>query len=194
MKYQFTASHLAFAALASSQAASAQEACVAPEDLSDTITYAVPILYEAMKTPCGTEFAANPFMSVEGEAFVERFRVQQDAAWPGTLRLLRVFMTQQSGEGEQDQMIEMVASLPDEALRPIVDMIVAQMVNERLASEIQPTTCADVAEVMELLAPLPPENISNLATFIARQAELDEPSICGGTVTFEGELGEINGQ
>jgi hypothetical protein len=177
MKTKILSAALAATALTSAQGAAAQQACVQAEDLSDTITYAMPAVYGAVQVPCSAIFAENEFMTNDAGAFVDQFRAMGDAAWPGTLRLLKVFMT--SGENAGDGMAEAVAQMPDDALRPLVDVILTQMVEERLTKDMKVSTCSDIAEAMELIAPLPPENIAGLAAFLARQADLKNPQICG---------------
>ena len=177
MKTRIASTTLALTALVSAQGASAQEACVSADDLADTVTYAMPMLYNSVQGPCSQVFSKSPFMTNEADAFIDRFRDKKEESWPGTLRLLKVFMAAESGE--DNSMGEALAQMPDEALRPLVDVIIGQMLNERIAQEIKMSTCSDVAEAMELIAPLPPENISALVSFIARQTDLKNPSICG---------------
>ncbi|WP_298333598.1 hypothetical protein [uncultured Erythrobacter sp.] len=181
MKTRIGTAALAFAALASSQGAMAQQACVEPSDLGDTITYAMPMLYETVEGPCSTVFAENSFMTNEADAFIDEFRGQQDAAWPGTLRLLQVFMAADATKegGLDNGMAQAISQLPPETLRPLVDVIIGQMIMDQLAADIKVSTCGDIAEAMELIAPLPPENISGLAVFIAERVDIDEPAICG---------------
>lgn len=180
MKTRVFAAALAASSLLSAQGVAAQQACVESDDLADAVTYATPMLYDSMQTPCSTVFAENRFMSTEADAFVDQFRQRQDAAWPGALRLLKVFMTRDAAkEGGEDPMLAALEQMPPEALRPLVDVIIGQMVTDEFAKDIKGNTCSDIAEAMELLAPLPPENIALLTAFIARQADLDQPSICG---------------
>ena len=68
---------------------------------------------------------------------------------------------------------------------PLVDIFVGQMIKDDLAKEIKPETCGDIAEVMELVAPLPPENIGGLAGFLARVAGLENPPVCGAAPANE---------
>lgn len=180
MKISTMGPALALAALVSAQGAQAQQACVAPQDLSDTVTYALPILYDSLQSPCQQQFAASSFMQAQGPAFIDRFRARQDAAWPGTMRLLKTFMTRSTdGKDAADaEMMALITSLPEESLRPFVDGIVGQMINEKVASDIKPQTCSDIAEAMELIEPLPAENVGGLVTFIARQADIKDPQIC----------------
>lgn len=183
MKTRIASAALALTALASGQALAAQQACVEAEDLGDTVTYAMPMLYEAVEAPCSAIFAESAFMTNEAGAFLDQFRERQDAAWPGTLRLLKVFMTSQGEKDGDDGMAAAIAMMPEDSLRPLVDVIIGQMVSERIAKEIKVSTCSDIAEAMELIAPLPPENISGLTVFLAKQAKLDDPKICGVTTS-----------
>ena len=182
MKTKILSTALAFTALASAQAASAQQQlCVESADLSDAVTYAMPMLYDAVQTLCTNEFAASEFMMTEADGFIAQFDDLQDASWPGTLRLIKVFMAADAakeGKGE-DPMMAAFEQMPPEALRPLVDVFVGQMITNDLAKDLKPSTCGDIAEAMELVAPLPPENIGGLAGFIARVAGIDDPAICG---------------
>jgi len=181
MKTKIVSTALAFTALASAQAAAAQQACVESADVSDTVTYAMPMLYDAVQGPCSAEFAASEFMTNDADAFVAQFASLQDASWPGTLRLLKVFMAADSAEKGKGEVPMMAAfeQMPPEALRPLVDAFVGQMITNDLAKDLEPSTCGDIAEAMELVAPLPPENIGGLASFLARVTGLDNPAVCG---------------
>ena len=172
---------LAGAALFSAQAAQAQQACIAPEDLNDGLTYAIPMIYEAAMATCADQYSANGFMKSEGPAFADGFRTLQDDAWPGALRLIKVFAASGTDDGEDDPMGAIINSVPAEVLRPFVDAMVLEMV----AAEIKPDSCGKIERGAELIAPLPPENVSGLLTFIAEQAKLDDPSICGVEVAAE---------
>ncbi len=164
---------LALAALVSAQAAQAQSAnCIEPDDLTDLITYAMPIAYDATMDTCADAYANDGFMRTGGVDMIERFRVRQDSAWPGAFRALSVFANQ---EGDGDAMTGMLAVLPEEQLRPFVDGIAQQMIG----SEIKPEVCGDIEQGLELVAPLPVENISGLFTFVAERAGVDNPSVCG---------------
>ncbi|MEL6529359.1 MAG: hypothetical protein AAFQ27_05320 [Pseudomonadota bacterium] len=165
---------LAAAALTSSQTAHAQSACVAPDDLNDAIVYAMPLAYDAARTSCAGEFADNGFMATGGADFVDGFRQKQDAAWPGAFRLLQVFMAKSEGGNSDDQMLGLISSLPESSLRPFVDAIVTQKIGE----EIKPDTCGKIERAMELMSPLPVENVSGLITFIAEQSDLKNPELC----------------
>lgn len=168
---------LALAALTTAQAASAQaQACVAPADLGDTVIYAMPIAFDAARTTCGTRLDSNGFMARKGETFIGQFRARQNTAWPGAFRLIKTFMA--SGEGDAasgKEMNDMIAALPEASLRPFVDGLVGQMI----AEQIKPDSCGKIERGLELLSPLPTENVGGLFAFIAEFADIKNPPICG---------------
>ncbi|MEO0590837.1 MAG: hypothetical protein AAFZ11_09785 [Pseudomonadota bacterium] len=189
MKRTLLASALAFTALGSAQAAQAQQACVAPEDAADAVVYVMPAAYDATLNSCKSEFNEETFLtSAEGSNFIEQFRTQQDERWAGTFRFLKVFIEAQS-DGDEG-MSEMIAAMPEESLRPFVDGILGQMIGEQIKTD----TCGTIDRGVELLSPLPVENVGGLVAFILELVELDNPPICGldGTIQVipEGPLSE----
>ncbi|MFN3988801.1 MAG: hypothetical protein ACK4IS_00935 [Erythrobacter sp.] len=167
---------LALAALAQASAAQAQQACVPPADLGDTIIYTLPIAYDAARTSCAKEFARDGFVARSGEKFIAGFRARQNAAWPGAMRTLQAFLAgqQNGGKGSDLDMAALVKSLPPEALRPLVDGLMGQMI----ADEIKPETCGKIERGLELMSPLPVDNVAGLMGFMLELADLKEPSIC----------------
>ncbi|MCL9982069.1 MAG: hypothetical protein NBV60_02815 [Erythrobacter sp.] len=179
MTKRIIAPALALAALATATTTTAQaqqQACVNAADLGDAVLYAMPIAYDAVGTSCARQLKADGFMARDGAGFVERFRAKQDAAWPGAFRLIKTFMAQEGGEaGSSDaDMTAMIAALPEESLRPFVDGLVGQMI----AEEIKPDSCGKIERGMELLAPLPADNLAGLFAFVAELADLKSPAVC----------------
>lgn len=169
---------IALVALATASTAQAQQqACIAAADLGDSVLYAMPIAYDAVSTSCAKQLKRDGFMATGGDAFIEKFRAKQDSAWPGAFRLLKSLMAKEAaGEaGSGADMTAMIAALPEESLRPFVDGIVGQ----KLAEEIKPDSCGKIERGMELLSPLPVENVAGLMAFIFEIAEVKEPAICG---------------
>lgn len=177
---RLTAMLIGMTALTHAQVAQAQEACVAPADLNDTVIYAMPLAYDAARTACNGEFSPDGFISTDGEAFIDGFRLKQDDAWPGAFRLLQVFMNAKSGDENAPEIGGLISSLPEESLRPFVDGIITQMI----IPKIKPDTCGKIEEALELVAPLPVENVSGLVTFIAEQTDLKNPKLCTATDTY----------
>jgi hypothetical protein len=177
---RIASSLIAGAALLGAQAAQAQTACVEPADLDDTIRYAMPTLYEAAMASCGDQYSPTGFMKTQGPAFADGFRALQSEAWPGTLRVIQLFAARGGEAGdaanpqEAEQMAALIAALPEDALRPFLDAMVLELVS----GEIKPESCASIERGIELIAPLPPRNVSGLVAFIAEQAKVDNPPIC----------------
>lgn len=177
MTRPFIAPALALAALASTTAAQAQQAaCVAPADLADAAVYAMPLAYDAARTACANRLARDGFIAKQGEAYIAKFRAGQDKAWPGAFRFLKVYMNSQSGtEGAADaDMQAMIAAMPEEALRPFVDALVGQMI----AEEIKGDSCGKIERGMELLSPLPSENVGGLVALLFDVADMKNPPLC----------------
>jgi hypothetical protein len=171
---------LALAALATAQTAQAQEqTCVAAADLGDAVVYAMPIAFDAAQNACANRLSRDGFMATGGQTFIANFRAGQDKAWPGAFRLLKTFMANDDASGEDDNINAMIGALPEDALRPFVDGLVGQMI----AKEIKGDSCTKIERGLELISPLPTENVGGLFAFIADIADLKNPPICGSVQT-----------
>jgi len=168
---------LALAALASATAAQAQQkACIPPADMTDAIIYAMPLAYDAAQTACANRFAADGFMAREGDTWVATYRDGQNKAWPGALRVLKTFMADDATAKEGgDDMTAIITALPEDALRPFVDAMVGQMI----AKEIKPDSCGTIERAVELLSPLPGENIGGLVAFFLEMDSKNKQPLCG---------------
>lgn len=168
---------LALTALASATAAQAQQQpCVNPADLSDAVVYVMPVAFDAAKTVCGASLAKGGFMAREGDAYIAQFRDGQAKAWPGAFRFLKTFMEQGgagTAAGDAD-MAAMLSAMPADALRPFVDALVGQMI----AGEIKSDSCGKIERGLELLSPLPRENMGGLAAFVVELSGVKNPSVC----------------
>ena len=176
MKRAFILAPIATLALVSAQTAAAQQSCVAAKDLTDTITYAMPLAYDATRTACDARLRSDGFLKTGGVTFVNRFRAKQDTAWPGARRVLTQFAMGGAGneEASDPAMIDAMTKMPDDALRPFVDALASQ----KLSEEIKPETCSKIERVMALISPLPVENVSGLATLLFELTGVENPSIC----------------
>lgn len=184
---------LALAALLGSQAAQAQQqACVKPADLSDAVVYAMPIAFDATRTACANRLPRSGFIATRGEAYIAKFRAGQDRAWPGALRLLKTNMAEPENAAADGGMDvgAMLSDMPPEALRPFVDALVGQLI----AEEIKGDSCGKIERGLELVSPLPVENVGGLVAFLAELTDLKNPPICGtATATAAAKTGQAAG-
>lgn len=179
MRVTHFSSCVALAALISGHCSHAQEVCIAPEDAADAVTYLMPTAYESTLRKCQNQFSTDSFlMSDSGRNFADQFRALQEDSWPGPYRFIQVFIAQES-DGDQG-VANIVESLKPDELRPIVDVLFGQIISE----EIKDDTCDKIDEAVELLSPLPAQNVGGLVAFILEQVEIKDPPICGadGTV------------
>jgi hypothetical protein len=155
------------------QAAFAQQ-CIAPEDLTDTGIYAVPVMVEGFAATCTPYLEPDGFFAQRGAEFVAPYTAMQSESWPGTLRVFMNFATRGGEDAAASERSAMFRSLPPETLRPLVDAFLAQKIGE----EIKPGDCAKIERAMELLAPLPPENFGGLLTFVLDVSKVRDPQVC----------------
>lgn len=184
MTTRFAAPALALAALTTSQAATAQQACVAPADLSDAVVYAMPLAFDAARNACANRLSRDGFMATRGDDYIAPFRAGQDKAWSGAFRFLKIFMAKDSAgqSASGADMGAIIGSMPEEALRPFVDALVGQMI----AAEIKGDSCTQIERGLELLSPLPRENMGGLVAFIAELTDMKDPPVCGAATATTG--------
>ncbi|MFM7348789.1 MAG: hypothetical protein ACKO01_04800 [Erythrobacter sp.] len=168
----------ALAALASAQAAQAQQqACVAAGDLADAVTYALPLAYDGVRTTCTNRLTRKGFIATRGDAYMDQFRSRQNKAWPGAFRVLKTFMAGEdegkAGTGGSD-ITELIAGMPDTAVRPFVDSLIGQMV----AEEIKPADCGKIERGLEVLSPMPADDLGPLVGFLFEVSGMKNPEIC----------------
>ncbi|WP_379921332.1 hypothetical protein [Erythrobacter sp. R86502] len=169
---------LAFGSLATSQAALAQDqACVAPTDLSDAVVYAMPIAFDAARSACAKQLDPEGFVAAQGDSYIAQFRENQDQVWPGAFRMLQTFMSNDEPEGDETQMDmgALIDAMPPETLRPFVDALVGQMI----AAEIKSDSCGQIERGLELISPMPAQNIGGLVSFIVELTDMKNPPVCG---------------
>jgi hypothetical protein len=175
-KRRMFAPAIAFAALASAHTAQAQQAaCVSAADLSDAVVYAMPIAFDATRTACANRLTRDGFIARQGDAYIATFRTGQDKAWPGAFRFLKTYMNQESAaSGSNMDMQAMLSAMPEDALRPFVDAFVGQMI----ADEIKGDSCNKIERGLELMSPLPTENVGGLIAFIIELSDMKNPELC----------------
>ena len=173
---KFMANAGALLALSQAHVAMAQAApqpCINQADLSDAVVYAMPAVIGAFQAKCGPSLAADGFMSTQGAKLSGTYASRQIAAWPGARRVLLQFTANKS-KSNNDGVAEMISSLPSDAMRPFVDALIQQEVSKKIPIK----DCSKIERGVSLLAPLPPQNMGGLASFLLQMADVKNPSIC----------------
>jgi hypothetical protein len=148
----------ALAALASGQCALAQDAaCLSEQEVVSLVSFALPTVMDSTIKTCGPQLSPQGYFGGQGPALVARFAANKAASWPGAkAAFLKLAAKQDSGTRD------MIAKLPDSALQPFAEGIVAQLVT----SKIKPDRCKVIERGVSLIAPLPPQNTAELIAFV----------------------------
>ncbi len=143
----------------------AQAADVSPQAMQAAVRYALPQIVAGVRATCASKLAADGFLARNGQMLEQRYAQGADAAWPAArIALFELGEDQKSGMGS------MLTKMPDSALKPFVDATISSMI----AGKLKPAQCPDIERGMELLAPLPPENVAGLVGFIFEMKERED--------------------
>jgi hypothetical protein len=151
----------AFAALAFSASVNAQEE-MSPQAAQAAVRYALPHLLSGVRTACGPKLSSSGYLARNGAELLTRYSQGSEAAWPAARDALI-----QLGGKKDANMAQMFSQMPDSALKPFVDATISSMI----ASKLKVEDCGDIERALELIAPLPPENVAGLAGFIFEMTE-----------------------
>lgn len=122
--------------------------------------FGLPALFEGFRVTCQAELADDGYVARNAARLSAKFADGADAHWPEA----RDAMFALGGEEGLDP--DMLAGMPDEALKPFVTSLLQQMA----ATELEPAQCPDVERGLELLDPLPADNIAGLIGFVVDMA------------------------
>lgn len=145
---------LALCSAAQAQAATGGQSCITPGEVRGLVGYAMPALLEKIAGSCAPHVSRGGYMAMRLPGLIGTLAAGRDAAWPQARAAFMKFGAPKD--------TATLASLPDEAMRPIVDQVLA----EKLALKVPASACLDVEEVLETLEPLPAENSVRLISVI----------------------------
>lgn len=132
-------------ALTGTSARAATETCVTPAEMNGLVTYFLPQVVDKVVDTCSVHLPASSYLRTAFGARADELRKDADAAWP---QARTAFIKIGGGKNPKD--VAMMKDLPDEALRPIVEVGLA----DALGLDLKPGGCADVNDIGEALAPL----------------------------------------
>lgn len=135
---------------------------LSPESTQAAVRYALPHLLAGVRSSCGPKLAQDGYLARNGAALFDRYSQGSETAWPAARSALMAL----GGEKNPD-MVKMLGQMPDAALKPFVDATLSSMVATKLKVE----DCDEIERGLELLAPLPPENIAGLAGFLIEMSD-----------------------
>ena len=135
-----------------------------PAQYESAVRFGLPALFTGYRTTCASQLDADGYTAVNADRLTEKFSDGADAHWPAAKSVLFTL------GGEHGVEHEMLSEIPDDALKPFVYALLEQIA----ATEIKPDNCADVERGLELLDPLPADNIAGLIGFIMELTGKDD--------------------
>ena len=165
---------VAFLALpAQAVAQAAKTPCLTEGEVRALTTFAMPSLLGGLIDRCGPQVGASGFMPTQGRGLVATYAARKDAAWP-TAR--KAFFRIAGGKADDKQVTQAMQAMPDAALQPFVEGMISAMVG----GQLKPGQCVIADKLMRLLAPLPPENTTELLGTIFELADSGKKPSPGG--------------
>lgn len=157
---------LALAAIGATQPLSAQplsgEVDLSEREVAQIARFALPSAFQAVQLRCRQHLAADAYLYAEGAALHSRLVAASRGSWPEARDIALGMLTRENSE-----MAGIFNQMPSETLRPFAEELIAGA----LASEIEPDNCGQIDRVLELLDPLPAENLAPLLGIIAAEAQ-----------------------
>lgn len=138
-----------------------------PARIESAVRFGLPALFEGYRARCSAQLSPDGYVARNADRLAAKFAQGADAHWPEAKAALLTLGGDDSGMDPA-----MIAGMPDEALKPFVVAFLQQMV----ATEVKPEQCLDIARGLELIDPLPADNIAGLIAFMVEMAGREEDS------------------
>jgi hypothetical protein len=154
--------------------ASAQQACLTEHEVSAIAIYGLPGLVQSVRLRCDRQLAADGYLARRGDSLIARYSTLQDGAWPRAKTGMLKVLARRSGTGRNQQNIDMISALPDDAVRPLVDALIVQ----ELSPKIDVKHCGRIERMIEIASPIDPEIAGSLLGAVAGIVDHDELPVC----------------
>ncbi|MGN3973223.1 hypothetical protein [Tsuneonella sp. SYSU-LHT278] len=148
-------------------------ACLTEREVAQMAIYAVPSLVEGVRGKCAGRLASTGFLATRGDAFAAKYAALQGETWPVAKSAILKFVSG-SAKGRNADTLAMVAALPDESVRPLVDGMIAQKIGE----SVQPDHCRNVERGMQLVSVMNPRDSGAMVAFVMAIAKPKSSPIC----------------
>jgi len=135
----------------------AQERDLDPVKVEAAARYALPFAFEGYVSRCSTALSSDGYIAVNSPRLSEKFSDGAGNSWPEAKELMMELAREEAGE-----MSSIFDMLDDESLRPFVDGMIEGLV----AQEMKVEDCGTVERALEILDPLPADNVAALAGFL----------------------------
>jgi hypothetical protein len=154
--------------------ASAQQTCVTEAEVSAVAIYSVPSLIQAMRLKCGNELSSSGYLGRRGDSLAGRYAALQTRVWPRAKSGMLKVLAGQARAGQGRELMSTVSTLPDEAVRPLVDAWIVQ----ETSAKIPVANCRRIEWVIEAMAPIDPEVAGGVLGAIVGLVDPDQLPVC----------------
>lgn len=154
--------------------ASAQPACITEDEVSAVAIYSVPSIIQAVRLKCGSQLSSSGYLARSGDALSRRYAALQPRVWPRAKAGMLKLLASQSSGSQARQTTQMLSTLPDDAVRPLVDALIVQEVSGKIATR----QCTRVEWVIEAIAPIDPEVAGKVIGTVGGLIDPDQVPIC----------------
>lgn len=151
-----TAAVLALVSSAQLQAAEAQaqsQTCLSRPELRGLVSYFLPTVLKSAIDTCTSRLTKDSYMVARAPQLLDALEADRSGSWP----MAKAAFVKIGGDSDEATG-NLFASLPEEAVRPLIEAVIA----DKLGSAIKPESCGDIDRVMTPLEPLPAANLVDL--------------------------------
>jgi hypothetical protein len=134
-------------------AQAAEPPCLTAREFTDLSSYALPSIITGTTERCSAALGPDAYLKRSGTALASRYAAAKPAAWPGA----KAAFLKLSG-GTNSQAGDLLRTMPDNSLQPIVDAMIVGMIGQQVQTE----RCGTIDRFVRLVAPLPPQNTAEL--------------------------------
>jgi hypothetical protein len=127
--------------------------CLTPKEAQGLVSFALPDVITSISTKCAPSLGPDSYLSRSGTDLAGRYRVVADTSWPSAKLAVRKFM---------DADATFLNSLPDDVLKGIL----TAGISTAIVKDVKTTQCGNINRIVQVLAPLPAENMSQLVGIV----------------------------
>ena len=129
----------------------AAPSCIRSADIKPVVRFALPLVIEGMAAACGGMLAADDFLPRSGTGLAARYRGESPESWAAARGVIERAM------GDK-----LPAGLSGDTER----MLVTDILHGMISSKLKVRDCVMANRIVETLAPLPLDNMSELAVLL----------------------------
>ena len=168
MQFRFLAAPAllsALALMASPAQAQAQVNDLDPETISAVARYALPSAFDGYMERCSASLDRSGYANSNARSLRAKFSNGVDRAWPEARQAMLRIASREAGD-----MGSLFDLMSDDDLRPFIDGMIENLVSQ----EIKQDECRDIERGLEILDPLPADNVARLVGFLVEMGQRDE--------------------